>query len=226
MKNVNSSLKLAIVASVGLLMATAADAAIVNVTSGGVADATAGQTSVFAGAAGAVTYDMSSDPGFTGSNVVFATGTDPGLNAAPYGDSTQYASVGTSVIPANSSLNLSGNYNYVGLYWGSVDTYNTLIVTDATGDHVVNAATYSSILTPAIGDQGPNGSLYINIFTDSAITKLTFLSDQRAFEFDNLTVAAVPEASTWAMMILGFLGLGFIGYRRSSRVSGPAFRLV
>jgi hypothetical protein len=27
-------------------------------------------------------------------------------------------------------------------------------------------------------------------------------------------VAAIPEASTWAMMILGFLGLGFMAYRR------------
>ena len=26
--------------------------------------------------------------------------------------------------------------------------------------------------------------------------------------------AAVPEPSTWAMMLLGFVGLGFVGYRR------------
>ena len=29
-------------------------------------------------------------------------------------------------------------------------------------------------------------------------------------------VAAVPEPSTWAMMILGFAGLGFMAYRRKS----------
>lgn len=28
------------------------------------------------------------------------------------------------------------------------------------------------------------------------------------------TISAVPEASTWAMMILGFLGVGFLAYRR------------
>lgn len=28
------------------------------------------------------------------------------------------------------------------------------------------------------------------------------------------TVSAVPEASTWAMMIVGFLGVGFMAYRR------------
>jgi hypothetical protein len=28
--------------------------------------------------------------------------------------------------------------------------------------------------------------------------------------------AAVPEPSTWAMMILGFAGVGFMAYRRKS----------
>jgi hypothetical protein len=36
-------------------------------------------------------------------------------------------------------------------------------------------------------------------------------------------VAAVPELSTWAMMILGFLGLGFMAYRRKSK---PALTTV
>jgi hypothetical protein len=30
-------------------------------------------------------------------------------------------------------------------------------------------------------------------------------------------VAAVPEPSTWAMMVLGFAGLGFMAYRRKSK---------
>jgi hypothetical protein len=28
------------------------------------------------------------------------------------------------------------------------------------------------------------------------------------------TTTAVPEASTWAMMLIGFAGLGYFGYRR------------
>lgn len=32
-----------------------------------------------------------------------------------------------------------------------------------------------------------------------------------------VNVGAVPEASTWAMMLAGFAGLGWLGYRRSSR---------
>jgi hypothetical protein len=41
----------------------------------------------------------------------------------------------------------------------------------------------------------------------------------------SLTFAsAVPEPSTWAMMILGFAGVGFMAYRRKQ--NGPAFRIA
>ena len=33
----------------------------------------------------------------------------------------------------------------------------------------------------------------------------------------NSPVSAVPEPSTWAMMILGFLGLGWMAYRRKTK---------
>jgi hypothetical protein len=39
-----------------------------------------------------------------------------------------------------------------------------------------------------------------------------------------LEVSAVPEPSTWAMMILGFLGIGLVAYRRKS--TGHALRLA
>jgi hypothetical protein len=38
------------------------------------------------------------------------------------------------------------------------------------------------------------------------------------------SVAPVPEPATWAMMLLGFAGVGFVAYRRKSQ--GPALRLV
>ncbi|SRR5260221_504729 len=36
-------------------------------------------------------------------------------------------------------------------------------------------------------------------------------------ETGNSPIAAVPEPSTWAMMLLGFAGIGFVAYRRKSR---------
>jgi hypothetical protein len=38
----------------------------------------------------------------------------------------------------------------------------------------------------------------------------------------NLSVTVVPEPSTWAMMILGFAGLGFAGYRSSRKTATTA----
>jgi hypothetical protein len=41
---------------------------------------------------------------------------------------------------------------------------------------------------------------------------------------DLVTTPAVPEPSTWAMMILGFAGVGFMAYRRKQ--NGPALRVA
>jgi hypothetical protein len=39
---------------------------------------------------------------------------------------------------------------------------------------------------------------------------------------DQAYVVAAPEVSTWAMMLAGFAGLGFVGYRRNKSVSAAA----
>jgi hypothetical protein len=39
------------------------------------------------------------------------------------------------------------------------------------------------------------------------------------------TVAAIPEASSWAMLLAGFAGLAFAGYQVSRRVA-PSWRKI
>jgi hypothetical protein len=54
--------------------------------------------------------------------------------------------------------------------------------------------------------------------------ELYSLSGTQSFVYKNPSLTgAVPEPSTWAMMVLGFCGVGFIAYRRKSR---PSFRLA
>jgi hypothetical protein len=48
-------------------------------------------------------------------------------------------------------------------------------------------------------------------------------ADLRTLDVTLSATSAVPEASTWAMLILGFAGVGFMGYRR--RKSRTALRL-
>jgi opacity protein-like surface antigen len=43
-------------------------------------------------------------------------------------------------------------------------------------------------------------------------------------ESGTLSVAAVPELSTWAMMLAGFAGLGFASYRASRRTAAAGLR--
>jgi hypothetical protein len=39
----------------------------------------------------------------------------------------------------------------------------------------------------------------------------------------SFSISAVPEPSTWAMMILGFIGVGFMAYRRKDKQAGFRF---
>jgi hypothetical protein len=77
----------------------------------------------------------------------------------------------------------------------------------------------------------PNGNNFILVSTINGETfsSLTLnssgnISDIKQVRVDIAgNVRAVPEPSTWAMMVLGFLGLGFMAYRRRGQRS---FRLV
>ena len=51
--------------------------------------------------------------------------------------------------------------------------------------------------------------------TGNAYGELT--SNPSAFGVGTFTLTAVPEASTWAMMVVGFAGLGLAGYRASQK---------
>lgn len=216
-----SSLLTGLIASAGLLISASANATI-WITTGGTPAGTAGVASSFA--ATTYTMDPGSQPFAASSSVSYFTSPAPGDGSAatPFGDTTAYVSIGSTTVPAGATL-ATGGAHYIGLYWGSVDAYNTVDITDSGGTHHY---TGSDALNPANGVQGPGGSTYINFWSDLGITSVTFGSTAKAFEFDNLTVAAVPEASTWAMMVLGFLGVGFLGYRKSSKSSRPAFRLA
>jgi len=62
-------------------------------------------------------------------------------------------------------------------------------------------------------------TLAIGAYSDTGVFGPITLTDQSG-------VQAVPEPSTWAMMVLGFGGLGFLAYRRKDRKSGLNFRFA
>jgi hypothetical protein len=72
-----------------------------------------------------------------------------------------------------------------------------------------------------------NGGLNTLTFTYTSLDDPTHAGfqglDDEGWGIANVNVSAVPEPATWAMMMLGFLGLGLVAYRRKN---GPAFRLA
>ncbi len=75
-----------------------------------------------------------------------------------------------------------------------------------------------------------NGFEY-NLFTRDNVNMVLNTTDPNSggtFQTDiaatTAAISAVPEPSTWAMMILGFAGIGLMAYRRKR--NGPALRLA
>lgn len=122
----------------------------------------------------------------------------------------------------------TGLYNLSFALAGNPDNgtgVKTVLVTLASASQ-----TYSFTVTNA--DSHSNmGYVYeflpnISLLSGQATLKFTSLDDaSSAFGpvIGDVNVSAVPEASTWAMMILGFLGIGFLAYRRNS---GSALRVA
>jgi hypothetical protein len=57
----------------------------------------------------------------------------------------------------------------------------------------------------------------------SLTEKYTITANGTGSTLSTINMSAVPEPSTWAMMILGFIGVGFMAYRRTDRQAGFRF---
>jgi hypothetical protein len=68
-----------------------------------------------------------------------------------------------------------------------------------------------------------NGQLMTDISL-TAINGATFEDVRQVRLGGGSVVSTVPEPSTWAMMLLGFAGIGFMAYRRNQK--GTAFRIA
>jgi hypothetical protein len=96
---------------------------------------------------------------------------------------------------------------------GTIGDYYT------TGPHFLDGSgvnfTTQAGLTGNFFNQSNNGLYRVNALDPFATGYVSASSS---------LVAAVPEPSTWAMLVLGFAGIGFMAYRKNR--SGPAFRFT
>jgi hypothetical protein len=152
-----------------------------------------------------------------------AKGTTTDVSAAPLGmgagpNGTTYMSVeggGTELATwATPQTSLS-------IYWGSIDgdaggnnNLNSLAIT--VDGYTLTGGDLVSMGALGLGDQNsPMDNQWVTITGLGDFKQASFSSTNNAFEFS--LASGAPEPSTWAMMGLGFAGLGFMGWRGSRK---------
>jgi hypothetical protein len=148
---------------------------------------------------------------------------DPGLNALgkyaePYFDKTNYLAI---LGGSHETIKYHHDMDRFGLYWGSIDDYNSIKFYD--GKTLVAKITGADIipvyLPGGLGAQQDFGANRYLEFTDLPwFNRVVLSSSSNSFEVDNISAGA-PELSTWAMMLVGFAGIGFVAYRRTKKRS-------
>lgn len=142
------------------------------------------------------------------------SGSLAGNYAAPLNDKTRYMSIpdtfdNNTSMSGSVTFELASEANYFGIYWGSIDTYNSI---NFFNDNLLVGEVVGGDLGPADGSwTDPDTNQYVNI-TDIIFDSFVLNTDGIAFEVDNIAVAPVPEPGTIFMMVAGLLGL--FGLRR------------
>jgi hypothetical protein len=222
--------KIAIVAALaGLSFGTAAKAAVVVSVAGAGQDTNVGMNFNSLPASTVVNAPTS----FTVGDWSFATGSQPvqvniggsGNGAQPLGTAGNYL----SVLGGGSENVTFSNRSSFSFFWGSIDDFNTIVVHETVGGDV----TFLGSAIPGLVGNGVHATGCQTVtdcnryftFADntlgSLITGFSISSSSNSFELTN--ISAVPEPATWAMMILGFFGVGFMAYRRNNK---RAFRFA
>lgn len=166
----------------------------------------------------------------TGGGFGVQQGSTPGVAAAPAGDNTcfGFGPRPGGTLPATVKVDYSNlltggdKISYLGLYYGSIDTYNDINIYD--GNILLQTITGASVLAAGGGLSGnqtlPGSNVYVNFAfaPGETFTAFEFVTTAVAFEVDNIVVGLtsrpnqVPEPGSLALFAAGLLG--FVAARR------------
>jgi fibronectin-binding autotransporter adhesin len=113
------------------------------------------------------------------------------VSAAPYQDGTNYLSVGAN---GQETITFDHQQNSFGLYWGSVDSFNSIEFYNA---NKLVASYDGSDVAPLLanGGQGSFASNgYVEFLDLAPFTKVVLQSSQNAFELDNVSAGYLDDS--------------------------------
>ena len=116
----------------------------------------------------------------------------------------------------SATFTLAADYDYFGMFWGSIDTYNSISFY-SNGTQVGNTVTGGELLSliPNGNQSSWDSNRFINFeFTGGTYNQIRLTSQGLAFETDNhaygnvLQSVNVSSPSAFALLGLGLIGLG------------------
>jgi len=141
--------------------------------------------------------------------------------AQPFDDFSKYLSVPKDASSGDLKIDFGSSYHYLGLYWGSIDEYNTIAFYNGTNlIESYSGLTLPDPSTPDGNHSSATSNLYVNFFNVNAglggFDNIHLISTSMAFEVDNLAVGnPVPIPSS--IVLLGFGLVGLVGFRRKRK---------
>jgi hypothetical protein len=227
-----NAIKLTSIAVVGLaaVALSAGSAKAISFSVGGTAVAGEGFKS---SVAGTTTIDFNNgNPSnnfvkFSGLADNIVTGSKSGQYATPSGNTSSYLTIankGANVAGATGSVTMTfaKALDYFGLYWGSVDTFNS--ISFFSGDKLLQTFNGGQVSSTAKGSwTGSTDNIYTNFMADKgeSFDKIVLASTGIAFESDNFAykeASAAPEPLT-----LGGAAVGIaLGARMRKKMKAKA----
>lgn len=157
------------------------------------------------------TYTFDTPTPVSGGSIV--NGPNTPAHTRPFGSTGSYFSVGPlDGSPGVINLSAFGLIGSISFLWGSMDSFNILELLDSSNAVIFSITGQDVKVLNAPQPTNVNRVVkftFTDAATQSAVAAVRLKASQNAFEIDNFAIGAVPEPTTWLMMILGFFGLSY-----------------